>query len=878
MAFGAPEWLVVLPFLAFAAWRWRGLALWRLSRLAALGLLALALAEPRLTRGGKGLDVWLLVDRSASARDLVEPRRAEIETLLERSRSAQDALHVVDFAEEAALRSESQGFTPRGTETRIASAIRFALGRMRPERSARLLLLTDGFSTEPLDGLAERLLAQGVPLDLRRVSHERAFDYRVESLTLPESVQPGEPFVIEAHVAGSPDGEVDVTVLRDGEVAGQGRALVKDGWAVVRFTDALKRGGAFRYAVQLHGKGDPVPGNDRAEAWTSVRGGPRVVLVTAYAGDPLAHALEAQGFAVDLVREPGLLSVGRLAGARLVVFNNVPAHRIPPDVLSAIDAFVRVQGGGLLMCGGRSSFGAGGYFKSDLDGLLPVSMELRQEHRKLAVALAIVLDRSGSMAASVGGGATKMDLADAGAASSIELLGEQDGVAIIAVDSEAHRVVPLSSLGKERGRVADLVRRIQSTGGGIYVYTGLKAAWEELKNAPYGQRHVILFADAADAEEPGDYIRLLTEITSAGGTVSVIGLGRESDSDAAFLKDVAARGKGRMFFAENAATLPAVFAQETVAVARSAFLDEATEARPAAGWLEVAAQPMEWPASVDGYNLSYLKPDATAALVTKDEYQAPLVAFWQRGAGRAAAVSFPVGGEHSAAVRAWPRYSDFLQTLARWLAGQDLPPGIGLKTRREGTHLRVDLLYDASWEERLAAAAPRLVLAEGASGPGRDLAWERIEPGHLRTVTPMAPGAWYRGAVQLAGASIPFGPVGASGSAEWAMEASRVRELSALVATTLGHERTDLGTIWGERRTGSPRDLRPLLLLIVLCVFLVEALRGRLGMVPGVAGLPDPPAEAREARPEPPAPAQAAPDGSERKRRYRRAKGGGSGP
>jgi cobalamin biosynthesis protein CobT len=53
------------------------------------------------------------------------------------------------------------------------------------------------------------------------------------------------------------------------------------------------------------------------------------------------------------------------------------------------------------MLGGAYSFGSGGYHGSPVGELLPVSMELKEEHKKLAVAMAIVVDRSGSMTASV---------------------------------------------------------------------------------------------------------------------------------------------------------------------------------------------------------------------------------------------------------------------------------------------------------------------------------------------------------------------------------------------------------------------------------------------------------------------------------------------
>ena len=85
---------------------------------------------------------------------------------------------------------------------------------------------------------------------------------------------------------------------------------------------------------------------------------------------------------------------------------------------------------------------------------------------------------------SSGGGLTKMDLANEGAARAMELLGPNDGVAVIAVDSEPHRILPLASLGDERGEAIDVVRRIQSTGGGIYVFEGLAAAWAELRVLP----------------------------------------------------------------------------------------------------------------------------------------------------------------------------------------------------------------------------------------------------------------------------------------------------------------------------------------------------------------------------------------------------------
>lgn len=230
----------------------------------------------------------------------------------------------------------------------------------------------------------------------------------------------------------------------------------------------------------------------------------------------------------------------------------------------------------------------------------------------------------------------------------------------------------------------------------------------------------------------------------------------------------------RIFFNANPADLPALFAQETVAVARSAFLEEPVKILPTAGWLQMAAKPISWLESVDGYNLSYLKPDAIAAAFSGDEYKAPLVAFWQRGAGRVATVSFPLGGDFSEEVRAWDNYGDFAQTLSRWISGNELPPGIGLRSQLDGTELRLDLYYNATWEQKLSANAPRIFLADGISRETRELTWQRIAPGHFSTSAHLDPERWVRGAIQVEEFTLPFGPIVAGSNAEWSFDRSRL--------------------------------------------------------------------------------------------------------
>lgn len=838
--FLAPQWFLLLPLALAAGWYWRGrgLDLFRPLRMLCLTLAVLLLADPQVKRQGDGLDLWVLVDQSESCRETIQPRLAEWQTILEQSKRADDRLFFVDFADEAVtrgavLRAGAGGtdYAGRRTATRLHSATMYALSQLRPQRAARLLAFTDGFSTEPLGDLAEPLVSQGVPLDLRLPPGREANDYAVAAVRLPRRVQQREGVLADVTVRGGADATVPVEILRDGKIIGTRTVDVAGGAGRLRFTDRLATAGAHRYGVRIVPEDDAIAGNNTAEHWVEVQGGPRVVLVTAYVDDPLAVVLRSQGLDVQQVSDLATVQVGLLSGARAVILNNVPAYKLDTDFVKGLEFFVESQGGGLAMIGGRFSFASGGWFGSAADPLLPVSMELKQEHRKLAVAMAIVMDRSGSMAMTAPGtNQTKMALADEGAARAVELLGANDFAVLIPVDSAAH---PLSdrlvAVGPNRASLVAAARSVESTGGGIFCYTGLKTAWEMLERAQVGQRHVILFADAADAEEPGEYKDLLAAMTQQKCSVSVIGLGTEQDGDAEFLKDIARRGNGRIFFNSDATELPAVFEMETATIARSAFIEEVVGVKGTPGWLEIAAESPEWLPQVDGYNLTYLRPKASQAAVSGDEYAAPLVAFWQKAAGRVAAVTFPLGGECSASARAWSGYGGMAQSLTRWLMGPALPPGVGLRADVDGSRVVVDLFYDDSWSERVAARPPELTLSRGPGGKAIGVPWERLAPGRYSASFDVADVPYVRGAVRLGDQALPLGPLNVVTNPEWSFDPARRGELLAVSERSGGVERVDLSDVWKAPRPAAYRGIRRWLLPLLLVALLLEALQTQTG-------------------------------------------------
>ncbi|MEM0898190.1 MAG: hypothetical protein AAGJ79_15040, partial [Verrucomicrobiota bacterium] len=306
--------------------------------------------------------------------------------------------------------------------------------------------------------------------------------------------------------------------------------------------------------------------------------------------------------------------------------------------------------------------------------------------------------------------------------------------------------------------------------------------------------------------------------------------GTRRDVDAAFLEDIAKRGNGRIFFTEKAEELPNIFAQETVTIARSAFVEDPTPARPTGRWYEIASGKLEWLSEVDGYNLSYLRPKDVSALNSADEYTAPLVAFGNRGAGRTAAVAFPMGGEFSSRTRSWKGFGDFAQTMARWLMGEKTPPGIALRSEVRGTQLEIDLYHDDSWNDTFAKSPPGIVLGMGTSAESvRNYTWERLSPGRFQATLEIPEGEVVRGAVQLGKHTLPFGPVLVGTQTEWSFDPERVADLRETSRLSGGRELVKFDDAWTRPPHQLKADLQLELVLFLFLLFLVEALVTRTG-------------------------------------------------
>jgi Mg-chelatase subunit ChlD len=848
-----PELLLLLvPLVFFYFWRARSRGVGGVTRLLILATLALLAAIPLAPLGGKGVDVVVIADLSRSMPADTRSRELEIINLLEKRRAAGDRVGVVTFGREARIErlpeelSQASSFVQEvdGDGSDLGGAISLAASLIPRTRPGRLIVLSDGEGNgSPVLAAAHEAAARGVPVDFRAFTRGEAADVAVESLDLPGTVDEREPFQFSAWVRTDRTVETEAVLSRDGVEIARQKETFHPGATQLTFRDVIDRPGIARYQLALkapEGTGDRVPENNFGSGAIRVEAPATILLVNASGGpDNLSRALGAGKLNVQEVTPRGLPhDLAGLAGFRAVILENVPAGDVGPQALGALTRFATDLGGGVLLTGGNGSFGVGGYFKSVIDPYLPVSMEIKNEHRKLSLAMVVALDRSGSMAAPAGEGRTKMDLANLGTCAAIETLGPYDEVGVIAIDSAPHVISPLTT-ADDVGGICARARTIRSEGGGIFVYTALVSAAKMIQQSDKGTRHIVLFADASDAEEPGDYQRLLSTITPLGITVSVIGMGTETDSDAEFLKDVARRGQGRIYFSANVDDLPRLFAEEAITVARSSFVSEPTPSHTLADMVLLGDLPSSKFPDVDGYNLSYLKPGATMGVITDDEYHAPLLSFWHQGLGRVAALTLEVDGKYSGRLNAWKDFGGFATGLGRWLLGGEPPQGIRASMDREGGQgiVRLELDPDrkrGGADDIRTAAAAIAMPADSAVGPSQKLNLSWTGENTMEARFPIQKAGIYLGAVDLGqGRFLPLSPLTLPYSPEFEPRQDPEegpKTLLEMARVSGGVERTAWDGVFNASllRQREVRDLVIPLALMLLLLHLMEIAGRRL--------------------------------------------------
>jgi uncharacterized membrane protein len=787
--------LALLPFLwVFALLTPRRTASWRfwtslLLRSVMLAALALALAGAQLISPARSLTTIFLLDAS----DSVAP--AQRERALRYINDAlgvmppNDRAAVVVFGQNALVERAPAALTPLGrlssvpiaTRTNIQDALQLGLALLPADTAKRLVLLSDGGENSGRAAEAARLSrVRGVPIDVVELPGERGPDVIVSALEAPSTAREGQEIALGVVVRSSFATTGRLQVFVDGQIAKDQDVTIEAGENEIPVRVATGAAGFRRIEARLEAQGDAVAQNNRAAAFTEVQGPPRVLLIasdTTRAAN-LQTALGAAGVRVD-VRSPNqapadLAQLGAYAG---VVIVDTPARDLPRALMEALPTYVRELGRGLAMIGGTESFGAGGYRRTKIEDVLPVSLDPLDNAETPDVGLVMVIDRSGSMQEASNGGRTKLDLAKEAVYQASLGLSQRDQVGLVVFDSNADWVLPLQKLPAP----VEIERALSSfgSGGGTNIRPGVELAAQALASATTKIKHVILLTDGI-AES--NYDDLVDQLRAGGATISTVAIGNDANPN---LEQIAQRGGGRFYRVLQIDDVPRIFLQETVIVAgRDIVEGQFTPqiALPAPIVRGLAGLPPLY-----GYNGTEIKQTARTILATPDGK--PILAQWQYGLGRAVAWTSDFKGQWARDWVGWDQFARFAGGLADML----LPPRADqrLTLQAVGTGAQSALELTAQDEQGRPindlAIEGRLV---DPSNVGAPLVFTQVGPGRYRTIASTETPGVYLAQVAASAGGRPLGVATAglavSYSPEYGEKPSDPQLLRDLAALTGG--------------------------------------------------------------------------------------------
>ena len=437
---------------------------------------------------------------------------------------------------------------------------------------------------------------------------------------------------------------------------------------------------------KLTRKNDHVLANNTGQAFTVIQGQPRVLVVSTAREDVehLLKAFDSEGI-VYAKTTPGNFptTLSQIQNYDVVILSNVSATQLSSDQMHMMEAMVRDMGIGLIMVGGPESFGSGGYLDTPVENALPVNMHIKQRKILPKGALALIMHtcefpQGNAWAREIG-------------LAALNVLSSQDLMGVLAYqyqngDSWMH---PLGLVGDKSAIKQAITVGSQNIGDMPSVHPTLQLAYNSLVNTDAAAKRILIISDGDPGAPSGP---LVSNLATAGISVSTVVINPHSMSDQNMMKKLAESTGGQYYFVNNPQNLPQIFTKEASIVKRGLLIERPFS--PAFNHdsellLGLAENPFP---ELLGYVVTSPKDSATLPLLT-DEGD-PLFAHWRYGLGKSVAFTSDVTSRWAQNWLGWDGFDRFWVQTVRWATRELTPTEFRVNTWIENNrgHVRIDAM------------------------------------------------------------------------------------------------------------------------------------------------------------------------------------------
>jgi len=763
--------------------RRRGLARAALPlRIAVITFLSISLAEPLLTQGGGTTSTVFVIDRSRSINNSTTASISEWVSNALDGAGSNDRAAVITFGSSADVAASAvhpddvernwPGPEPAERQnTNLESAL--ALARSLPlGGSRRIVLISDG--AENIGSAMNQVgqaASDGTPIDVLPVDGVGNDDLRIEGAVAPTSVWRGEAVNVLASIVTSSGGDGRIDLVVDDVVQQSNEVVFVPGVRSHSFAPLLDLAPGFHeltVSVSSANATDRFTENNTYSLPVIVRDAPKLLLVAESTTDSgrLQAALVGRGADVTLIIPANVSSrLSELSIYDAIILNNVPAGALSIDQMAGLREATH-KGRGLIVLGGATSYGPGGYAGTELEETLPVTVKVTDGKERQRVALLLIMDKSGSMSYDPLGGTSKIEMAKEAVRLAARALANGDEVGILAFNDQQQWIVQLTVLDTDETRnTIDVAIDGITSDGGTEIYAALNVGFDAIGRSDADVRHIVLLSDGKSRTGSDESYRKLIEQNQANRTtLSTIAIGDDSDTE--LLQKLAEWGNGRYHFTEKPEDIPRLtLAEAQSAGSQSVISGSFRLLQSFPSPILSGFVPEELP-TIESYDFAEAKPNAQVILTS--ERDDPILAKWQFGLGRVIAWTADDGTSFAAGWPNWSRYDEFWFSMIRWALPDPENRTIQVSATHEGADAVVTVSAVGEQGDYVDLARTTATITSPNGSVTTDLALYQSGPGEyqLRVAAPEA-GAYevvlqqHRGEElinEISGFSIPPSP------------------------------------------------------------------------------------------------------------------------
>lgn len=580
--------------------------------------------------------------------------------------------------------------------TDIASALRYASTLFSDSAIKRIVLITDGMSTDPSEAktlvrMIEDLKYNNIYIDAVYVDTATTDikEVQLSGVDFIDSTYAQKDTVASVLVESSYATNAVLSLMKDGERYLEKAVQLTVGYNVVNFELDTSESGEHDYIVSVHSNNDAADKNNSLSFTQTVSDEINVLLVTStsddvnYVKDIYGEKAVIDAFVKPKDPTPTMsnpnpkpvpfnvpFTVEELCKYDEIIISNVDVRSITSadTFIKSLDTLVSLFGKTLITAGNTHIQNKEDNTLNTLQDMLPVKFGNSDADPKLYT---LVIDSSRSMEFK---NADYFVMAKLAATYLLGLLNENDYFSIIHFSGEVYPLVApkIASQDNITAALVD-VARLDVTQGTM-IGAALKAAGDMMIPMNFSEKQLILISDGMSFEGgetlQDNPLEEATKLSANNIVVSALNTGNTDGEDT--MKSIAFNGGGNYYFCPRSSDLEKLVLDEVADDVNATEIEGKASVNVARPNDSVLSGVIDVP-DIYGYVFAKTKASAETVLTTTykksggGEVEVPIYAYWSYGNGKVATFTTNLGG--------------------KWLSGWDSGDGAVLLNNVANTNL-----------------------------------------------------------------------------------------------------------------------------------------------------------------------------------------------